>query len=336
MSEPQNPERSGFTLYGIGRVANNKALNAKEVEVTPVEQLSMLDGELVSLPFDSEVTGQNAEGSEYSAKVTLNTAITATWIALGSNRKTPPDVRRGERVFLYRYGDNDQFYWKETGWDDHLRRLETVHFRFSATADEAADMEDPANWYHLNISTHEGLIHLQTSKVNKEKAQYVLQINTKEGAVSLADDHGNFIELESVAKSIALQNGDGTKWHLDKEHLYGYARNSMDVVAEKLIHFKTTRFHLECETGHIDATSKFSIKTPTFEVESTTNMFKTPNSTFTGNVSINQNLTAAAGGSGMATFRGPCTFEQATTFNTRITANGIISSAPIQGPSDTI
>lgn len=330
MSEPNNPEKSGLHLYSIGRAANNKALNSKELEITPIEQLNMLDGELVSLPFDSEVSGESADGSEYSSKVTLNTALTATWYPMGSNRSTPPDIRRGERVVVWRMADTDQFFWTETGWDDHLRRLETVHYKWSATKDESADMSDPKNYYHLSISTHEGMIHLETMTENGEKAKYVLQINTKDGIVSLADDFGNFGQIESEEKTISFQNGDGTLWQLDKQKLYGYAQDMMHVLAEKKIHFQTRTFLLECEEGDINASSRFKIKTPQFDVESNTNMFTSPNTTFTGNVAVNQSLTAAAGGSGMATFNGPVTFQQ------KITANGIESSEPIKGPSQTI
>jgi hypothetical protein len=315
-----NPEISGLRVYSIGRAANNKALNSKELEITPIEQLNMLDGELVSLPFDSEVSGQKADGSEYSAKVTLNTALTATWFPMHSNRKTPPDIRRGERVIIWRYKDTDQYYWTETGWDDHLRRLETVHLRWSATADEKADMEDPSNWYHLSISTHEGLIHLETMRANKEKAKYALQINTKEGIVALADDFGNIWQLESVENIISFQNGDGSLWQLDKKKIYGYAPDLMHCIAENKIHFQTKDFLLECQTGNIDASASFKIKTPDFQVESSQNTFTSPSSIFTGNVEIGGTFA----GSGAASFSSP------------MTANGITSSAPIVGPSNTI
>lgn len=336
MSEPRNPEVSAFVLYGLGRAANNKALNSKELEVTPIEQLHMLDGELVSLPFDSEVSGQRSDGSQYTAKVMLNAALTATWLPMGSNRKDPPDVRRGERVFIYRYGDTDQYYWKETGWDDHLRRLETVHYRISATADQNADMEDPNNYYHIAVSSHAKMIHIETSRANGEVAKYAVQFNLDEGVFVLSDDHGNFCQLESPAKIWSMQNGDGTLWQLKKKEIYGYAPDKMYVIAENKIHFQTKDFLLETQTGHIDASTKFSIKTPRFEVESDTNTFNTPNSTFTGNVSVGGSLAMATGGGGSATFNGPVEFKQSAKFDVHITANGITSSATITGPRGSI
>lgn len=344
MLDLKSAEHSQFILYAVGVAANNKTLdpeNIRLLEVTPVEQLSMLDGELISMPFDSEVTGERADGSEYSTKVILNTALTCTWLPFGSNRKYPPDVRRGERVLIYRYGDTDQYYWKETGWDDHLRRLETVHFRISATPEQDADMEDVNNYYHMGISSHDKIIHIETSRSNGEVAKYVIQLNLEDGIFAITDDHGNFCQLESEAKIWSVQNGDGTLWQLKKKEIYGYAPDKMHVVAENAIHFQTRDFLLETETGHIDASTKFSIKTPQFEVESDTNMFQTPNTTFTGNVNVGANLgvsanLSAGSGGGSATFAGPVTFENFTTFDVRITANGITSSASIVGPSNTI
>ena len=313
MSDKPSSEKSGLSFYSVGRAANNKALKNEEgrpetrLEVTPIEQLNMLDGELISLPFDSEVTGQSADGSDYSAKVTLNTALTATWLSMGSNRATPPDVRRGERVIIWRYKDTDQFYWTETNWDQHLRRLETVHLRLSATADEQADMTDPTNYYHFAVSTHEGMIHLETARANGEKAKYALQINTKEGIAVLADDFGNLWQMESVAKIISMQNGDGTLLQLDKKKFYGYAPEAMHLLAEESIHLETKEFKVTTQTGQINASTSFTINTPQFNVEG-----------------------------GQATFKVQTTFQQPVTFQQLIQANGIVSSAPIQGPSDTI
>jgi hypothetical protein len=332
---PHDVEVSGLRFYSIGRIANNKALNSKIVDVTPIEQLSQLDGELISLPFESTVSGQRSDGSAYDSTVKLNTALQATWVPMSSNRRTAPDVRRNERVIIWRYKDTDTFYWTDLGWDDHLRRLETVHYRWSSTPDEAADMDDVSNWYHLAISTHEKLIHLETSRKNGEQAKYALAINTGTGVVTLTDDYGNLIQLESVEKIISLRNGDQTTWQLNKKELIGYAQENMRVEAEERIEFTTKIFQLNCETGQIDASSRFGIKTPKFEVDSTTNTFNTPNTTFNGNVNVAQNvgigasLTSATGG-GSAEFNGPVNFKQP------ITANGITSTAPIRGPSDTI
>lgn len=329
MTDVLDPEVSGLKFYSLGRAANNKPRHEKMLEVTPIEQMSMLDGELVSLPFDSQVTGQNIDGTEYASRVILDTAITAAWLPFGTNMATAPDVRRGERVFIYRYRDTDQYYWVIAGWDDHLRRKETKHIRISATDDESADMSDPKNYYHLVLSSHDQMIELQTSKVSGESARYCLQFNLKEGVVALADDFGNFTQLESTENTWSTQNGDGTLFQLVKKDIYAYAPETFRIIAEKMVHIKTKQLLIECETGKIEASSNFDIETPSFNVKSTTNTFETPNTTFTGNVTVGGSFTGASNG-GPSTFVGPVTFQQ------QIQANGIRSSRPIVGPSNTI
>ncbi|WJJ55146.1 hypothetical protein [Xanthomonas phage RTH11] len=337
----QDPELSGMRFYSIGQAANNKRLTDgngrpdRTLEVTPVEQLGQLDGELVSLPFQSEVSGERADGSSYTSKVTLNTALTATWLPMGSNRVTPPDVRRGERVIIWRYKDTDQFYWTETGWDEHLRRLETVHYRWSATPEPGADMTAGTNYYHLMVSTHEGMIHLETSEANKEKATFVLQLNTKDGHIALTDNHGNFLDWNCIDKIISLQNGDGTLMQLNKEIAYMYAKDTIYLKAEEKILLETKDFLLETQTGQVNASTRFGIKTPTFEVESDTNFFKTPNTTFGGNVAVGQSLTAAGSG-GSVTFNGAATFTQQATFQSPVQLAGGTTTATLSGPNGRI
>lgn len=342
MSDESKLDMSKMRLWSLGRAANNKILKDadgrpnRELEVTPIEHLGDMDGELVSLPFESEASGQSADGSEYTAKVTLNTAMTATWLPLGSsNRLSPPDVRRGERVFLYRYADTDQVYWTTTGWDDHLRRLETVHYQWSATKDESADMTDTTNYYHLQISTHEGMIHLETTDKNGEKATFVLQINTKDGLIVLQDSFGNFLNWDSVENDISIQNGDGTIMRLNKEVFYAYAKDKIIMIAEQQILFQTKQYVLSTQTALIEASESYTVRTPNYNVESTTNTFTSPNTSFSGNVSIGGSLVGAANG-GTMTFKGACEFEMNATFKAPVSLAGGTTSATLTGPNGRI
>ena len=119
-------DQSLFHVYTIGRAASNRKLSSPLLEVYPIEHFGYLDGEINSDPTTTKASGVDANGKAYTTSVTTTNSIQATWIQWGSNRTTPPDVRRGERVLLWRYADTDQFYWTTLGMDDYLRRLETV------------------------------------------------------------------------------------------------------------------------------------------------------------------------------------------------------------------
>lgn len=272
------------------------------LKVTPIEHLTMLDGELGSIPIEQEVEGQDANNNSYVSKVTSDTAITADWlVGFGvSNRRTPPNMRRGERVMLFQYADTDQYYWVDLGLDGHLRKLETAVFSWSGTSDEAVDGTQDGNCYSLEISTHTGQITLKTSKVNDEYCSYSLQIDAKNGRFWFIDDLDNEIYLDSAETLIRFKNADQTSFELNKKDIIASALESIRMSAEKSMLFKTKEYRLECDT---------------YRLECNTGTYK-----------------------GQMTFENPVTFNQGTTFTAEIKANGGLHSPsqPVRGPSETL
>ncbi|MNQ14365.1 hypothetical protein D3C85_273140 [compost metagenome] len=215
-------EATCFKIVSLGIVAENKVMQnadgswCKEIHATPIESQSMLDGEIKSNPEAVEVQGVDNSGQNFSSKAIVDSTVVATWLPFGSNRVTAPDVRRGERVYLWQAADDDKYYWTIAGLDGHLRKLETVIFAFSASKDEGSSGLDIDKCYFIEVSTHSKAITLQTSSANGEPFEYTFQFNTAEGAVTLADDVGNYFELDSEAKKLTLKNQDNSHVILDK------------------------------------------------------------------------------------------------------------------------
>lgn len=209
-------EATVFRIVSIGIVAENKAMFAKEVDVTPIESMNMLDGEIKSNPVAVESRGQDAKGQSFATRATVDSTVSATWLPWGSNRVSAPDVRRGERVYLWQSADADKYYWTSSGLDDHLRKLETAIFAFSASSSESDSGIDVDKCYFLEISTHQKLVTFKTSSANGEPFEYNFQFNTGEGVVTLADDVGNYFELDSPAHKLTLKNQDQSHVILDK------------------------------------------------------------------------------------------------------------------------
>jgi len=215
-------EATCFRIVSLGLVAENKVMqdaNGKwcyEVDVTPLESMSMLDGEIKSNPTAVEVEGVDHAGQNFSSKATVDATVTATWLPFGQNRITAPDVRRGVRVYLWQAADSDKYYWTNAGLDGHLFKLETVIFAFSATKNESASGIDIDKCYFIEVSTHSKSITLQTSSDNGEPFEYTFNFNTAEGAVTLADDVGNYFELDSQEHKLTLKNQDNSHVILDK------------------------------------------------------------------------------------------------------------------------
>lgn len=213
-------QASCFKSVSLGIVAENKKMATAQgkinrlILVTPIEDLSMTNGEIRSNPEMLEASGTDATGKAFSSSVAVDQTVEATWVPFLSNRLTPPDVRRGERVRLWRSGDADKYYWSTMGLDDHLRKLETVIFAFSATTDETQTELDLNNCYYFEVSTHNKSITVQTSASNGEPFRYTAQINAGEGAFLIEDDIGNSIELDSTENRICLENADASKVEL--------------------------------------------------------------------------------------------------------------------------
>lgn len=203
-------QASCFKIVSMGIVAENKLLSSKKIMIVPIEDLNMVDGELRSNPELLETTSENRDGKVSNTSIAVDSAIEAIWLPFGSNRLTAPDVRRGERVFVWRSGDADQYYWTIAGLDDNLRKLETAIFAFSGTKDESETTLNLDNCYYFEVSTHNKSITLQTSATNGEPFRYTVQINAGEGAFLVEDDAGNSFELESAENRLTLENADNT------------------------------------------------------------------------------------------------------------------------------
>lgn len=222
--------KSLWKRYSLGIAANNKVVDSKLLYVTPIEVIQLQNGELISNPFHQESEGWDAKDELYKTKVITDTAVEAIWKG-ETNRRTAPDVRRGERVWLWRYADRDEYYWESAGLDDHLRKLETVVYGISGTPDEPKDGTQPDHGYYAEMSTHKGSITVTTSCKNGEFTTYAIQIDAKNGRVTISDAIGNRIHLNSKDTLIELYNADKTFIQLDKQNIHINAPDSIDAHA---------------------------------------------------------------------------------------------------------
>lgn len=309
--------------WKLGIAANNLDIDADDPEllqVVPIEGTPFADGELVSLPFEAESTATDPDGNTVVSKVTMDQALPAKWLrGTSTNQATPPCIRRGMRVMLWRVGDENAYWWQDIGLDRQLMKLETVVMQFSATKDESADPRLPENSYYLEVSTHKGAITLSTSKANEEFCKYVVQINTKEGRIVVTDDIGNEMAMDSAETIIGFTNADGTQFELNKRDILGYAPEDIILAAEENMKLSCKTFELTCQNGTVNASSSFTIKTPTLTLDA-------GSTTATGTLGVDGNTTLNSQLAVSGTSR----------FSSAMTATGIRSSAPIVGPSDTI
>lgn len=221
--------------YSIGTVAANKVPGSDLIEVTTPERTMALDGETSDAAYEYSAKATGSDGQAYEVATYSAGSVSAKWLPLGQpNRMTAPDVRRGETVILYKFGNADQIYWN-TLWNDlNFRKLETVVWGISATQDEGAT-PSPENMYYLELNSHDGIVHLHTSKANGEPFEYDLQLNTKEGFLKFQDDIGNYLLLDSNERQIRLEVADGSFLEILKKVITMSAVDDMNLLAGKKI-----------------------------------------------------------------------------------------------------
>lgn len=275
---------SAFRPYSLGIVAANKKLqdpkepkkNNHYIEVTPVEQFSFVDGEITDNKEELEEGAPDYNDEQWKVKVTTTPSIMARWLPIGNtNRLTAPDVRRGEPVMIWRFGDADEFWWTDMLTDDKgeriTRRLETIIWAISNNAKEnVADTPDSTYW--IEWSTHRQVLHIHTSKSNGEPFEYDIQLNTKDGRLVIKDDVGNYIFLDSEARQIKAHNRDKSFIDINKKNI---RLECLDTITNKCKHFiveasntikmTTQDFSIKTNTWKLDSSSSYKVTTPLAE-----------------------------------------------------------------------
>lgn len=314
---------SKLHIHSLGIVAVNKPLDTHDIEVAPIEDLPFLDGELTDNAETTKLKGTNAAGGSYATTAITSATLTATWMPFGSNRKTAPDVRRGEKVLLWRFADEDKFYWSEFTYQPKLRKLETVVFMISATRTES-DPGTPQSTYYLEVSSHTKTITLHTSKADGEPFTYDLQINAKDGNWTFTDDIGNFITVDSLNRRIELQNTDGSHIDMDRKDIRIYAPNNIELRADNDI-LMSAGNKINSQAG-----SSINDKAPSINTESDKTTNTVPLTSFSGDVKVagmttSKGLTSTSGGAFSVAGGG--------TFSGTVNVNKLISTQSISAPN---
>lgn len=226
---------SQFRLYTVGTVAANKPLDSHEIEFTPDEENIFVEGELTDNATTVTAKGLNASGQAYEQSLTATNTQRAKWRPMGdTNRKTSPDVRRGDRVRIWMFADADSFYWDKLFDDPKITKLETVIHAFSNVRKED-EVVTADKSYFFEVSTHKKYIHIHTSKNDGEPFAYDIQINTEKGFIQMTDDVGNVFELDSANTKLTLRNIDDTYIELDKRVLNMHALDEVNITGGKRV-----------------------------------------------------------------------------------------------------
>lgn len=260
-----NPLLSKLQFYSIGVVAANKKLSSDRIEVTPMEVTPMISGEVTDNTEQYQSSGKSPDGENFNVDIKTTASIEARWLPYtDTNRITPPDVRRGEMVAIYQFSDADEYWWMTLKQDKALRRLETVIYSFSNQREENKEVDSNSS-YWFEVSTHGKYIHLHTSKNDKEPFVYDIQVNTKVGCITIKDDDGNYIFLDSKEREIKLRNKDDSFIDINKKKIH---INALDQVL-----ITTKDFEVKASSSIKMTTKSYSLDTSAYKT--TANSYQT-------------------------------------------------------------
>ena len=190
----------------IGVVAADKQPNDITIEVTVIELVPALTGQVNTQTNTQTVTLSDLNGASINSSITTKTTITAYYYGGDTNRPFPPDVVRGEQVKILQYANNDRYYWMSMGRDDQLRYTETYRTEVK-NRKNFSDPSDDNHTYSIELDTKRSQhIRLLTSNGNGEKHVYVLLLDAGASRIQLSDEIGNSLTMDSEKSKVILRN----------------------------------------------------------------------------------------------------------------------------------
>jgi hypothetical protein len=260
--------QSSLKLFSIGYVTQNKAYDSRIIQALPVESASATDGEVTHNPMEEILKGIDAQGNAYEVKATATRDLECEWYPFDDNRVTPPDVRRGELVEIYRLGNSTKYFWRCMNMRNGLRTLEHVVKAYGAKPSAGGAGVDLNSCYTTIISPLNGYINLQTTMANGEPYAYTVQINTKEGFVAITDDAGNYFELNSTESRLMLQNVDKSYIKVEKQWIDMKADKYIKMTCgDSTFEMKPTSIDTKTVTTTIDSDVQLNLNAPQVTVK---------------------------------------------------------------------
>lgn len=252
VNQNDNPtDESGLRFYGIGIVAENKPRNGDFIMVSPVEKVTSSKGRLAETEHVYEVESLDVNGIVSKEKITGQSIIKAKWMPLSEgNRQTAPDVREGESVRLWKYGNASEYYWQTMYREPGIRRLETVLYCYGNLPSGNTPWDKDSSYWH-EVSTHDQHLWWKTTQSNGEAYSYDIKLDTRNSNYTVHDNVGNIFLLDSQNTLIRMINADGSYVDLDKQKYHGQAKEHMTHESDD-IHMKTPLFIVAAgdEGGH--------------------------------------------------------------------------------------
>ena len=188
---------STFEFYSLGLLVEDVRKDDPYVKVNPIETLPTTQGD-AKVKEGSSGSFKTSSGGVDNFTANKSGTVTAKYIPLGNPNGTVPMMGSGEMVIICRYGGGDHFMWIPCSNSVKDRTVE--HFLMMASAKPSrGGANSSANTYYVKADTDLKFLRLHTSNANGELATFDVELNGKDGLLTITDDKDNDIVIKSVA-----------------------------------------------------------------------------------------------------------------------------------------
>lgn len=259
---------NALVCLGKGIVAQNKDTNTKEILVHLPSEFPSADGEVVANVEEVESNSISPTGDNNASKNLISNVVSATWSPMSdTHRITPPDVRVGSEVVLYRLANSPDYIWTTWGLDANAR-LETVIYGWSANPNIDKNSEfNIDNYYCFIISTHSKKVQFMTGMGNGEPAGFNITLDTAQGLLGVVDTEDNIWGMNAIEKSFSYINADKSFLTVNKKNIAASCEDTLTLSAKEVINFNSKKLNIKAsEEINID-TKTTNMISPDFNLE---------------------------------------------------------------------
>lgn len=305
-----------------GTVAENSIFGKEEVILVFLnEAFPNNGGKLEVNPEIFTVKGKDAKGKHYTIKTNTNSAINATFLPRQSNRITAPQMKKGERVLVHRFQNENTYYWEPMGFDNHRKTQETVVFSYAAKSGKVeGEPTTPENSYSQTFDGTNGMIEQRMTAANGEMSPWVVQYDAKNGVYTLTDQRGNTIRIDTGSTVIDIINADQSHVQLDGKTINIFSHDVINMTSTNQINIQTKELNIQCqqythsaETVNWNISGETTVNCPTINLNGIVNVGSlnttgtgSPSSDakISGNVAVegNTNVTGSLSATGPVNF----------------------------------
>lgn len=180
-----------FNIFSKGIVSKDKDDDGFFLEAIPTDYMMRIEGDATEVVKVKDVTKSHS--------------LRCKWLNLGNSaRMTPPNLKVGEEVLIYRYADmEDAYYWTSYGYTDFdLRKLEHIVYDWADNAKPGK--AGKSKRYTLTISTRDKKVEFQTAKGNDEKKIFNLLLDLAKGTLEFGWENDIGLKLDSNDRRATL------------------------------------------------------------------------------------------------------------------------------------